>query len=247
MTQSEPRVFHVDPEHTGLRLAIIIILLLALVVSYFIVRWLLAVLAPGLASPAILACIGAFPLSLFLGWLAEKALKRNWHSGRHLVLAADQLRLERPGRPDETILLDEPVQQLWWTFSLSGYPRGGRERRMPANWRCVAGQLRQDETRIVPYCFVPPHRLEAWEAQFDFELLKPGDVYDTSLTARLSGPARPELSAEVVAGEQGRYWLAERHRWQQGVELIPEDFEVLLQRVRPLATAVRQQPTPDNQ
>lgn len=234
MTQTEPFVFDVDPEHTGLRLAVVLILFVALWVSYILVRWLLASFAPQLESPTILACIGAFPLSLFFGWVAENMLKRNWPSGRKLLLARDSLRLQRPPREDEIIHLDEPVQQLWWSFSLSDYPRGGRERRLPATWRCAAGQLRQDDTRILPYCFVPANRVEEWEAQYDFELLKPGDVYDTSLTARLAGPSRPELSAEVVAGEQGRYWLAERHRWQEGVEMTPDDFHLLLQQLHPI-------------
>jgi hypothetical protein len=44
----------------------------------------------------------------------------------------------------------------------------------------------------------------------------------------MEGPARPELPTEVIAGESGRYWLAERNRWQEGVELAPGDFETLL-------------------
>jgi hypothetical protein len=36
----------------------------------------------------------------------------------------------------------------------------------------------------------------------------------------------------VIAGESGRYWLAERNRWQQGVELTQPDFRVLLEKMR---------------
>jgi hypothetical protein len=244
MTRSEPLVINVDPEHTGLRFAIILILFAALVASYFLVRWMLQLLAPELGSPGILACFGALPLSLLLGWVAENLLRRSWHSGRRLLLDGEQLRLDRPEAADVTLHVDEPLQQLWWTFSLSDYPRGGRERRMPKSWRCVAGQLLQDGTRIIPFCFAPPARVEAWEDLQEFQLLKPGEVYDTSLTARLSGPARPELPAEIVAGEQGRFWLAERNRWQEGVELTPDDFELLLRRLQPHAG--RQPPAAGN-
>jgi len=232
MTKSEPLVIHVDPEHTGLRVATVAILFVALWLSYFLVRWLLATVAPQLAAPGILACFGALPLSLFFGWLAENTFKQRWHSGRRLLLGEGRVHLERPETADKTVDLNAPLQQLWWTFSLSTYPRGGRERRMPSNWRCVAGQLRQDDTRIIPFCFVPPRQLEAWETEYHFELLNPGEVYDTSLSARLTGPARPELPAEIVAGDQGRYWLAERNRWYEGVELTPEDFEKLLHHLR---------------
>lgn len=231
MKRSEPLVFHVDPEHTGLRLTIVLVLFLSLWLSYFLVRALLMLMLPEWDSPAILACLGALPLALLLGWLVENLLKRTWHSGRRLILAEGRLRLERPDMEDEVIRLSKPLQALWWTFSLSGYPRGGRERRMPASWRCVAGQLRQDESRIVSYCFVPPPRVEEWERKYDFELLQPTEVYDSSLGARLGGPARPELPAEVVAGDQGRYWLAERNRWKEGVELTPDDFEILLKAI----------------
>lgn len=231
MKRSEPLILHVDPEHTGLRLVVVLVLFLGLWLSYFLVRGLLLLMLPEWESPAILACIGALPLALLFGWLVENILKRTWHSGRRLVLADGRVRLERPHIEDDVIQLGEPYQELWWTFSLSGYPRGGRERRLPANWRCVAGQLRQDESRILPYCFVPVARLEEWERQVDFRMLQPGEVYDSSLTARLSGPSRPELPAEVVAGEKGRYWLAERNRWKEGVELTPDDFEVLLEAI----------------
>lgn len=236
MKRSEPRVFYLDPEHAGLRLVVVLILFFSLWLSYFLARWLFRIFVPALDSPSLLACLGALPLSLLLGWFAEKFLKRTWHSGRQLVLTEERLRLERPRLPDEVLALDQPLQQLWWTFSLSGYPRGGRERRLPANWRCVAGQLRQDEARIIPYCFVPAPRVETWQAQYDIELLQPQDIYDNSLTARLSGPARPELPAEIVAGDQGRYWLAERNRWQDGVELMPDDFESLLGAIAEYAT-----------
>lgn len=231
MKRSEPLVLHADPEHSGLRFTIVLVLFLSLWLSYFLLRGLLQLFLPEWDSPAILACLGALPLGLLLGWVAENILKRTWHSGRRLVLVDGRLRLERPRMEDEVLRLSEPLQELWWTFSLSGYPRGGRERRMPANWRCVAGQLRQDESRILVYCFVSPARVEEWARHYYFELLQPREVYDSSLGARLSGPARPELPAEVVAGDQGRYWLAERNRWREGVELTPDDFEILLKAI----------------
>jgi hypothetical protein len=228
MTRSQPLVFHVDAEHTGIRLTILGVLFISLLLFYLLLRWLVELLVPGWGAPGILACLGAVPLSLLLGWVAENLLKRAWPSGRRIILTADRLLLRRPDWEDVVLDLEQPVRRLWWSFSLSGYPRGGRERRLPANWRCVAGQLRQEERRIVPYCFVPPTQLEEWEQIADFALLQPKEVYDSSLSARLAGPSRPELPAEIVAGDLGAYWLAERDRWQEGVELAPEDFERLL-------------------
>ena len=64
-----------------------------------------------------------------------------------------------------------------------------------------------------------------------FHPIDPGDVYDTSLLSRVAIPSRPELPADVIAGKDGRYWLAERERWQYGLELTQSDFDKLLAHV----------------
>ncbi|MDT8306266.1 MAG: hypothetical protein RRC07_10040 [Anaerolineae bacterium] len=235
MTSSSPRkpiILNADPEHAGLRLAVLAVLGTSLIAAFFLLRTALESVAPELGAPSILACLGALPLAMVIGAAVEAVLKRTWASGRRLLVSEDELRLQRPESPDVVLNLRQVVNETWWHFALKGYQRGGRERRAPDRWHCVAGQLQQEGSRIVVFTFVPPQRVEAWEADTPFYRLHPAEVYDTSMRSRMGGPVRPEIPTEVIASESGRTWLAERHRWQQGVELVPDDFELLLAALR---------------
>lgn len=225
-------VFNADPEHAGLRVTVVLILVVALGLFFFLFRALLIALENEWGAPSLLSCLAALPLALLLAAGSEAILKRTWSSGRRLLLNGSQLRLQRSAGEEVALDLSAPLSQTWWHFPLSGYQRGGRERRVPDRWHCVAGQLQQQGRRIIAYTFVPPARLEEWQADFPFYGLNPTEVYDDSARRRLEGPVRPELPTAVIAGESGRYWLAERNRWQQGVELTPADFQALLKKVR---------------
>jgi hypothetical protein len=227
-TAHEPIVLNADPEHAGLRVTVLAVLAIALAAGFFALRSLLREAAPGLTAPSILACGGSIPLALALGAGVEAILKRTWTSGKRLLLEHEKLSLQWPDERDVVLELGQTVNETWWHFPLAGYRRGGRERRVSDRWHCVAGQLQQEGSRIIAFTFVPPQRMEAWQALRSFYRLQPSEVYDNSLQSRLEGPVRPEIPTAVIAGESGRYWLAERHRWQQGIELTPEDFETLL-------------------
>jgi hypothetical protein len=235
--EEEPIILNADPEHTGLRVTVVLILVAAVWLLFFLLRALLIAMAPQLGAPSILSCLGALPLALLIAAASEALLKRTWTSGRRLVLDGHELRLQLPDAEEVVLDVRQQVNQTWWHFPLIGYRRGGRERRVPDRWHCVAGQLQQEGNRIVVFTFVSPSRLATWQADYSFYGLNPAEVYDTTLRTRFEGPVRPELPTAVIAGESGRYWLAERHRWQQGVELTPADFEVLLARMRGPATA----------
>jgi hypothetical protein len=62
--------------------------------------------------------------------------------------------------------------------------------------------------------------------------IKPAELFAGGFTSRFALPARPQLSAQLLAGPGGRYWLAERNRWQEGVELTPDDFSLLWQTIK---------------
>lgn len=229
---SEQTVFHLDPEHSGVRYAIIAILLVSFIIAFALMNVLLGVIAPELNTTVILACLAALPISLLFSAIGEWYLKRTWHSGRKLIVDPQTITLRLPDEKDKQIDRQKKVNQIWWRVPLSGYARGGRERRIPSKWSCVAGQLQQDETRVVAFCYARPGRLDQWLSYYEFVRLNPEDVYNTSFRARLGSPLRPELPAEVIAGQQGRYWLAERNRWGIGVELTEDDFEEFLELIR---------------
>lgn len=229
---SEQNVFHLDREHSGVRFAVIAILLVSLVVAFVAINYLLRVTAPELNTTVILACLGALPVSLLFSAVGEWYLKRNWHSGRKLIVQPEYITLKLPDDSDKQIVRQKTMNQLWWRLPLAGYARGGRERRIPAKWSCVAGQLQQNETRVVAYCYARPKTLDEWLNRYEFAKLNPDEVYQTSFRSRLGSPSRPELPAEVIAGPKGRFWLAERNRWRHGVELTEDDFEELLGLIR---------------
>lgn len=221
-------VIYADAEHNGIRVAVPFILFLGLCLGFYLLDYGLSALFPAMDSTVLLACVGALPVGLLLALAGETMLKRVWRSGRGLILATDEIAFTtRPGQA-EHIERSKTVNLTLWYFSLSGYPRGGRERRVSANWYCFAGRVQQDDSRLTVYCYASPKQRDAWVARFDFHRIEPAELYDKSLRSRMTLPTRPELPPEVIAGDDGRYWLAERSRWEEGLELTPKDFERLI-------------------
>ena len=226
-----PIILPADPEHSGLRFVVPLILVVSFALGYFLVSALLRQAFPEWGSVVFLSCVGAIPISLVVAGLSERVLKRVWPSGREVIIQSDNVALRRPDKPQKTLELNERMDQLWWTFPLRDYPRGGRERRMPRGHWCVAGQLQQNGERLICFCFVPVERVGAWDDRYELRELDPEDVYDTSFQARMGAPVRPDIPSDVITGDDGRHWLAERNRWREGVELSADDFETLLQAV----------------
>ncbi|HZD10007.1 MAG TPA: hypothetical protein VE553_01600, partial [Candidatus Binatia bacterium] len=197
----EKTVFHVDREHKGVRYAVVAILLVSFAFAFAALSVVLRLLVPTINTTAIISCLGAVVVSLLITAAGESILKRSWHSGRTLTVGSDRVVLHRPEDDDKTIDRQKIVNPLWWQIPLAGYARGGRERRIPAKWRCVAGQLQQDETRIVAYSYVSPSRLRTWQERYNFQKLSPEKVYNTSFAARLGAPNRPQIPPEIIAGK----------------------------------------------
>lgn len=235
-----PVVLHADQEHSGIRITIFAALFVGFFIGFRLVAWLLEMLAPpGLLDyVTFLACVGAVPVALLFIWGLEKVLKRVWHSGLSITLDGRGLYVEdrRAGataaqaadRP--ALVWSEHLGQLNWYFRLSGYPRGGRERRVPAKWLCLATELQQDDARLSVFTFMPPNAAERWtgDPKQGFHILNPAEAYDRSVRSRIGPPSRPTLSNRLLQSKDGRYWLAERRRWEYGIELTPDDFATLM-------------------
>lgn len=242
---SAPVVLYADKEHGGLRFVVFAGLFVAYVLSFMLVGWLIDRLAPAQIADygTFLACVGGFPLALLAVWALENGLKQVWHSGLSLeideqgVAVRDDRRRTsvHPIATAPSFVWSEPMRLTNWTFNLHGYPRGGRERRIDKNWLCLSSELQQDETRMVVYTFAPPGKAEpiitANASTAPFRELNLADVYDSSIRSRVGPPTRPVIPTAVLHGENGRYWLAERRRWEAGIELTPEDYEIFLNEV----------------
>ena len=254
----QPVILHADQEHSGLRLAVFVGLFIGLLLSFFVLLRLLGALAsPTLRDYRFfLSCAGALPLAVLLIWGLERLLKRVWHSGLSLELDARGLTV-RDTRPEDSrvealfsaqeagsflspdprhpsatpdIVWAEALTQLNWCFRVAGYPRAGRERRVPSKWLCLGTELQQDGKRLNVFTFMPPAQAAAFtdDPRLGFHRLNPTDVYGHATRARLGPPGRPTIPNTVLHSKDGRYWLAERRRWEHGVELTADDFATLM-------------------
>ncbi|MEW5989651.1 MAG: hypothetical protein AB1791_23755, partial [Chloroflexota bacterium] len=171
---------------------------------------------------------GGLGLGLGLTALGESLLKRLWPSGRQVVVDEQTIQLRADGRLtslDRTKL----ITPTYWYFQLKGYPRAGAERRPPEGHFCLACRLQQDEATIILFTFASPKLAATWTADKRFHELPPAALYGKGPGRRLfTPPTRPKLSAELIRSKDGPYWLAERGRWQDGLELTESDFTQLM-------------------
>lgn len=212
----------------------------SLIVGYLLASWLLR-LAFGGNEPdggILVVCGITLPLGLLLTFLAERGLKTIWRSGRTIEVDGQRVRLVRPGEAAPVINVGAPFTAIKWYFQLGGYPRGGRERHISPKWFCLGYQLQQDDRRMVFFSFMSPRQAKQVVAAHAFRRIQPTDIYDSSFVKRTFGlPERPSIPARIISGADGREWLAERNRWQEGVELTRHDFRKLLAIIEPDATA----------
>lgn len=232
MTPSVPTILHADQEHNRLRTAVIFIIIASVYVGYQVMRGIFGLAGNTADYIYVLSCVGGLPIGLGLSWLVEQGLKRIWPSGNNIALDENGLQLQTRDGQAQTIEWGHHVAVTNWHFQLSGYMRGGRERRVPSNWLCLASQLRQEDERIVVYTYLSPKKAAAWlandKSEAAFHEIKASDIYTSSLRDRFVAPARPDIPKQVLAGKDGSYWLAERRRWKYGVELTPQDFATFM-------------------
>lgn len=223
-------ILHADQDHDRLRAVMLVLILLCIWLGYQLLYKILFLVANEtvLDYAVFLSCAGGVPIGLALAWGSEKLLKRIWHSGNNVTLQADAILVQPQEMEPQRIEISDHFDVLQWYFPLSGYPRSGSERRVPKNWYCLATQIQQGESRFIVYTFIPSRQVTAITQSrgSSFQEIHPADVYAGQ--SRMSIPSRPEIPAEVLRGKDGRFWLAERRRWQDGLELTPKDFETLM-------------------
>ena len=223
---------HADQEHSGIRVTIVLVLVAAFVLTFALVSALLNAFPENGISDYVLpiSCVIGLLAALAIAGAAEHLLKQRWHSGRMVVLGDDGIEASLAG--DSTISIDwtKRMAATKWYFSLKGYPRGGRERRVPASWLCLACQLQQDEHRLVVFGYLPPSKAELLLEGEAFHQIRPPELYDLGpFRRRLASTDRPKLPASLLTGKDGPYWLAERRRWASGLELTAEDLATFVE------------------
>ena len=242
---SSPKVLHADPEHGGLRFVVFLVLVINLIVGFLLIQLLLYILAGDtrlIEFATAISCICSIPLALGIAWLLERILKREWHSGKSLTLEdatltyTPQKAKSRGNEEDESqisIEWSKRVNILYWYFSLSGYPRAGRERRVSNKWLGLACQLQQDDSRLTVFCYLSPMHAKTWIENEDlsepFVKISLADAYtQAGQNKRSAASTRPIIDTSLLTSPEGRYWIAEQKRWRYGLELNPIDFDTFI-------------------
>lgn len=237
-----PKILHADPEHGGLRFAVIVILIFGLILSFILFQLLLSLLAADtilIEFTNVISCGGAILLALLLAYAAETYLKRTWPSGTMLTLGDTELgckiRGREPSQEPEEFLFDwsKNLNLTRWYFELGGYPRAGRERRVSGKWVCLACRLQQDDAQLITFGYFPPDKAAVWTADQNlsepFREISLAFLYAEAGKKRRGAGTRPAVPSSMLTGKDGRYWLAEQKRWKDGVELTQEDFETFME------------------
>ncbi len=229
---AQQTTLHADREHSGIQLTMPLIILAAWVGVFFLIDpLLLEPLSDGGDLGGYL-CIVRIVLTivvgLAIGELVESLLKRVWSSGRQLCLDADGLTIAEKDKSSRRIQWGKRVNTLLWQYPMRGYPRGGRERRIPASHSLYACRLLQDEVAVVAYSFLAPRHQRGLVEPAHFAELDMSHLREPGVLKRFSPLERPEVPPALLTGKHGQLWAAEKERWQVGFELDPADYAILI-------------------
>jgi hypothetical protein len=204
--EQEAFILPVDPEHGGLRFAIVGVFILTGVGAYL----LLSVVFPQADGLNLIAFGGALAAAALLTQVADAAFKRRWPSGRTVQISGDHIQFALRDKIQREIDGSQHVNVLLWRFEIT------KRTRIPKGWYMVALALQQDDLYLPVYTFVSPD---------DFDKL----VYSKQYVKLQK---QPDDSDMRLAGQQRRLRIAEEARWIEGGEMSKEDYEAYIARLR---------------
>lgn len=230
---SPPVTLHVDPEHGGLRAVVALSMFVGAALGFALIRQMLGFFNDGYPDYTFLvSCVGGLIVSISTIWVMERILKSTWHSGQKIELNDRGMTLINRVENDMHLKWRSDLAQRHWTFKLSGFSRAARETRVPKSWICLASMIQKDDKRLILFTYMPSGRgrefLEGLGEPFGFFEIDPRDVYESANRIRMGPPMRPTIPATVLSGPNGRFWQAEKRRWDDGLELTPDDYETFI-------------------
>ncbi|HEC23322.1 MAG TPA: hypothetical protein ENI95_10445 [Chloroflexi bacterium] len=207
-------VYRVDAGHLGVRVAVLLTMVLGSWLGLFVVMPAILSLLSLTGLPELcVSIVGGVGLGVLLSWLVERLLRRIWPSGRWLEVDDQQITLHERSGETVSINWQGRINVLSWYFVI----RRGRAL-APRGWYCLACRLNQEENIITPYTFVKPSVAETLPQWAAFE----------ELISRKYAPRRGQEYQLKKVAEQGQLRNAEKDRWDEGAELLPEDFFALV-------------------
>ncbi len=222
-----PLTLYADQEHERLRTAVVFLLLFLLIIIFSVSRSIFSSASGIVASYNVaLSCVISPVLALSIVWLVEQYLKTVWHSGNSIVITIDSITAVEKGQPDIVISRQAELTRFEYYFRLDNVIRNGRERRESRDALCLASEIVQGENQFVVYTYMPEKSAVKWTESFR-ELDPHAEIGNKK--ERKSFAHTRTVPIELLRGKDGRYWLAEQHRWKTGMELTAADFEVFME------------------
>ena len=227
-TPNSPIVLYADQEHDQLRTAVISILIFLVFVIFTVSRVVFRnTLSGEVASYNFaLSCLTALVLGLTIGWFAEQYLKTIWRSGSKITIAPHEIISESKEKGEVRLNRESGTTQFSWYFKLENTDRNGRERRLKRDTICIASEVAQGDGYVVVYTYLPTKEAAIWTDEF--REIDPRELTDEK-SSRFAASKTRTIPVELLRGKNGRFWLAERHRWQTGMELTNKDFETFME------------------
>lgn len=218
--EPQGRLIKIDSEHFSIRF-LLPVLTIMLVIAVHIGG--MAVIEDVLENANALCVVLPADIVSLLGgsMVIERLLKMAMPSRRTAILSDAGLKFvdARQDPPEEAIIeWTRPFNVRAWWFSISR-----RGRRVPRGWYCMAIQLLQDETDVILYTFMPQKEAEAVVGYNNFVRLRP----------RKETESNTDLN---IVAEQRRLLKLEDARWEDGAEVVRDDFIMILshlEHVRP--------------
>ncbi len=206
LTSQTKKAYPVDAEHSGLRIAIVVIFIVCWIILFAILNTLIP--SDGLN---ILAVIISFAATALVTQQLEKVLKSRWPSGRALNITDTHIQVVRGSKIERQIDGSQRVNILLWRFKIA------RRSRVPKGWYMIACALEQDDSYLPVYTFMSPTDFDNLKTHQQFPLLQS--------QKELKRDGQPDIR---LAGEQRRLHTAEQVRWMEGAEMDAEDFKKFL-------------------
>lgn len=222
-----------DREHKGIEIIVPLGMFLGGIVCYFVVNsQILLPLMDGTDLEGfrpLLRLVLAIVLGVAIGAILELILKQIWPSGRLVEVDETGLTAVEKDKTATRIDWEQRVNILRWRYMMRGYPRGGRERRVPTGHLLLAVRLLQDDREVIVHCYLSAKQASQVPGYGRFTSIDMASLYDKGALQRFLRPERPRVSKELVSGKQGPIWAAEKARWAAGFELEFKDFSTLME------------------
>jgi hypothetical protein len=209
------REIKIDSEHFSIRFLLPVLTLVLVLMVHIGGMQVMADVLDSDQSPLCLV-LPADVVTLFGGSaLIERLLKRAIPSRRAATLSPAAL-IVTDGRKSPPVVTriewHKTVNVRAWRFTV------GRKGRVPRGWYCMAVQLLQDDVDTILYTFMKSDDAEKLPGYAQFIRLRP----------RKETLSNTDLNA---VAEQRRMLKLEDARWEDGGEMVRDDFAALLAQV----------------